>query len=990
MRNVIALVGDITTEKCKSAIRSTLQGAGCDVVLCDGAPNVGASYDRDAYEQNEIALHALKCASEHLKKNGTFVTKLYRSRDYSAYLWVAKQFFKTVQAVKPTASRSQSAEIFLVCEGYIAPDKIDTRMFDPKCVFEQVDGQATGGGDKSQTGEKAAKMNIFHKEFGKKVRHRDGYDMSTMDASMRKIGSVRDFLEGGSTNDPIQMLSDYTGLAFYCQVCKDWKQPKSNPDATPGCKCKTYLEHRLTTSEVKTCLSDLKVLNKSDFKGLLTWRDRMRLERKSRTATSQKNADDDSVDASDGDEKNENDRDIDSADEEEQVQSEIEKLRLRKVRERKRQKKKERELDNKRRRRAAFGMDLNAIDVPDNDKIFSLATITNAGDLEAAREVDLDKVTDEQLMIGKGDDSDDEEDGLTFKNGGNEDLSDDDDDENNYSLESELDAAYNRYLANTNDGMAKSGTKMAKRTKKLQKIKALEEAREDAEMVGTDAGAVSNDAKAYAKMLKGANDGDSDEDDDSDDYDSEEDGNVVRDGSDKIEEYKKKMKAEEEESDDDIIKTKKSKTKSFADVEKESNPLIFKLADDPASVKTSRWFSNPLFESIENTARSASFAAATGGQAVENSDVDEDHEDDAVQELDSDDDGDGRPTKKKRRLQQRRSGTDTSDDDENVEPTNAEDIIASMPKTDKQKRHEKRLKSIERMERRDARRAREAGDDGELKVTPMTENEGDDDVSFDGANKKKRKLSEVEKQRQSEARALIKAGMGNALGGGNGKDTGFEVVPSTQGGPLPIMDTRKYDSENEDYDSDDYAKTLALGTMILRKSKEKAMVDASYNRFAWNDPSDLPDWFVDDENRHYRPQLPIPPELLEKMRAKFLHLATKPIAKVAEARARKSKMAKVKLSAAKKKAESVANSSEMSEAMKLKAISKAMRGKDASRPGKTYVVSKKGGGSKGGKGIKLVDKREKNDKRGMERSTKKKKNGKKGGLTGSKRRRNHK
>eukprot|EP00974_Lingulodinium_polyedra_P113585 10997349-Lingulodinium_polyedra.AAC.1 len=65
-----------------------------------------------------------------------------------------------------------------------------------------------------------------------------------------------------------------------------------------------------------------------------------------------------------------------------------------------------------------------------------------------------------------------------------------------------------------------------------------------------------------------------------------------------------------------------------------------------------------------------------------------------------------------------------------------------------------------------------------------------------------------------------------------------------------------------------------------------------------------------------------------------MHLAAKPIAKVAEARARKSKMAKNKLAAAKKKAEAVANSSEMSEAMKLKAISKAMRGKDASRPGK--------------------------------------------------------
>ena len=76
--------------------------------------------------------------------------------------------------------------------------------------------------------------------------------------------------------------------------------------------------------------------------------------------------------------------------------------------------------------------------------------------------------------------------------------------------------------------------------------------------------------------------------------------------------------------------------------------------------------------------------------------------------------------------------------------------------------------------------------------------------------------------------------------------------------------------------------------------------------------------------------------------------------------------------------------------MKLKAISKAMRGKEASRPGKTYVVSKKGGANKGGKGIKLVDKRERSDKRALERKAKQKKNGKKGGLTGSKRRRNHK
>ncbi len=957
MKNVITLVGDITTEKCKAAIRSEMQGAGADVVLCDGAPNVGASYDRDAYEQNEIALHALKCASEHLKKDGTFVSKLYRSQDYSAYLWVAKQFFRSVQAVKPSASRSQSAEIFLVCQGYISPDKIDPRMFDPKCVFEQVDGQATGGGDKNQTGEKAAKVNIFHKEFGKRVRSRNGYDMSSLDASMRNIGSVSDFLEGGSTNDPIQMLSDCTGLAFYCHLCKDKKSVKDE-DEKPDCNCKHYLNHRLTTSEVKTCLSDLKVLNKVDFKGLMMWRDKMRAERKKVAVAVEEDSDKGDFIVSHGDADN---VELDSDAEDEQIQSEIEALRLKKMREKKREKKKERDLAAKRRKRAAFGMDLNAIDVPDNDKIFSLATITNAGDLEAAREVDLEKVTDNDIM---GNDDSDDEDGLKIEDDGSDDI--DDEDEHMYSLESELDAAYNRYLSNTNDGMAKSGTKMAKRTKKLQKQKALEEAREDAEMVAADAEGITRDAKTYAEMLKG----DNASEDDSDDYDSDEDGNVVLDGSDQP----KKVSLSSTNNARKNKVEKVTSSNSTAVPDESSNPLIFKLADDPASVKTSRWFSNPLFESIENSARSASFTAA--GQVA----AGDGEEDDTIEEIDSDDE-DGKRQSKKRKIQ-RQLGND-SDDNASM---NADEIIASMPKTDKQKRHEKRLKSIERLERRNARREREAGADGGFKVAPVADDE-DDDVNLDGKSKKK--LTEAQKKNQLEARALIKAGMGGNEQGLDGKYTGFEVVPSTQG-PLPVFDTRKYDSENEEYDSDDYAKTLALGTMILRKSKEKALVDASYNRYAWNDPQNLPDWFVDDENRHYRPQLPIPPELLEKMRAKFLNLATRPIAKVAEARSRKNKMAKVKLAAAKKKAEAVANSSEMSEATKLKAISKAMRGKEASRPGKTYVVSKKGGGSKGGKGVKLVDKREKSDKRSMERATKNKKKGKKGGLTGSKRRRHHK
>jgi hypothetical protein len=47
-------------------------------------------------------------------------------------------------------------------------------------------------------------LNIFHKELGgKKVRSRNGYNMAELDALMRKIRSMRDFIEGGSANDLI-------------------------------------------------------------------------------------------------------------------------------------------------------------------------------------------------------------------------------------------------------------------------------------------------------------------------------------------------------------------------------------------------------------------------------------------------------------------------------------------------------------------------------------------------------------------------------------------------------------------------------------------------------------------------------------------------------------------------------------------------------------------------------------------------------------------
>lgn len=938
MPGVVTLIGDITTDSCKTAIRQELQGAPVDVVLHDGAPNVGASYDKDAYLQNEIALHSFKCATQHLRRGGSYVTKLYRSRDYASFLWIVQQFFRTVQAVKPAASRTQSAEIFLVCQEYLQPDKIDPRMLDPKCVFEQVEGDSTGGGNNNLN----SKLHIFHKSWGVQKRHRDGYDMETLDATMRNIQPVCEFVQG---KDPIHMLSHSTGLSFQCDKCQ----------IDGSCHCQFYLHHPLTTTEIKACLSDLKVLNKSDFKGLLTWRTKLQdALKKLQEQESNDKEDAKSVSSS----SSASDAEQDSEQDEEGIQSEIAAMRQRRLREKKKANKKERALAAKRRRRAALGMDLNAVEVPEHDQIFSLATITSAGDLEAAREVDLDKVTDEQLFGGSSEEEDNNDRNEVESQGEPDDL-----DENtgySYRLERELDDAYETYLRSTKNGMAKSGTKMAKRSKKLLRQKAIEEANEDQEMMMADKSMADRDMETYTKMLQGGQDSDVEEESDEDDDGFDEEPLTPA-------EHKTKLK------------TKK--------VHKDDNPLIYKIPEEPTSAKTARWFSNPLFESIGATAQLAAMSMKKGKDRDAH-EIDFDSDDDDVLNMSSEDEDDVKPKRKKARV----ATKSMKEAEKESAGISAEDVWAAMPKTDKQIRHERRLKALERQERKKAKKARQAGETGEgFEVAAAT---GYDEDEHTGDEKLKG-LNEQEKKELLETRALIKAGLGSGTEDAGGSTKGFEVVSAEASRTsvkrlLPVMDTRLYDSDIEDYDSDDYAQTLALGTMMLRKSKAKALVDASYNRFAWNDPEGLPEWFVDDENRHYRPQLPIPPELMAKMKEKMLALSTKPIAKVAEARARKNKRAKTKLAAAKKKAEAVANSSEMSETMKLKAISKAMRGQDAKKPGKTYVVSKKGRGAKGAKGIKLVDKRMRNDKKAMERALKKKSGGKKqGGLTGTKRRRNH-
>ena len=163
IRGVTTLVEDITTQSCRAALkRVTPQGLKYDVVIHDGAPNVGGNFAKESYTQAALTLDSLRLATEFLGPGGWFVTKVFRSVEYHALLYAFQQLFKKVESTKPVASRGTSAEIYVVCSGYLAPTKIDPRLLDARHLFADTEAEIQP-------------LDVT-KDNGKRKRNRSGYE----------------------------------------------------------------------------------------------------------------------------------------------------------------------------------------------------------------------------------------------------------------------------------------------------------------------------------------------------------------------------------------------------------------------------------------------------------------------------------------------------------------------------------------------------------------------------------------------------------------------------------------------------------------------------------------------------------------------------------------------------------------------------------------------------------------------------------------------
>jgi 23S rRNA (uridine2552-2'-O)-methyltransferase len=111
--NALVLTGDITEPKTLQDIQKFLPSQP-DVVISDISPNVSGIWELDHARQIDLANHALKIARSVLKTKGNFFVKVFQGGTTKKFVDETKRNFSFVKLVKPKASRSKSAELYVL------------------------------------------------------------------------------------------------------------------------------------------------------------------------------------------------------------------------------------------------------------------------------------------------------------------------------------------------------------------------------------------------------------------------------------------------------------------------------------------------------------------------------------------------------------------------------------------------------------------------------------------------------------------------------------------------------------------------------------------------------------------------------------------------------------------------------------------------------------------------------------------------------------
>lgn len=108
------LQGDFREESVLRGLLDTLAESRVGVIVSDMAPNISGVRTIDQPRSLHLAELALELARDILQPGGDLLIKLFQGQGYDDFISQARISFKTVNLVKPKASRQRSRELYLL------------------------------------------------------------------------------------------------------------------------------------------------------------------------------------------------------------------------------------------------------------------------------------------------------------------------------------------------------------------------------------------------------------------------------------------------------------------------------------------------------------------------------------------------------------------------------------------------------------------------------------------------------------------------------------------------------------------------------------------------------------------------------------------------------------------------------------------------------------------------------------------------------------
>jgi len=102
-------------------LTALLQGPELDLVLSDMAPNMSGNRATDQARAMYLADLAAEAACKWLKPGGHLVVKMFQGEGVDAWVADLRASFRSVQLIKPKASRPESREVYAVAREFLGP-----------------------------------------------------------------------------------------------------------------------------------------------------------------------------------------------------------------------------------------------------------------------------------------------------------------------------------------------------------------------------------------------------------------------------------------------------------------------------------------------------------------------------------------------------------------------------------------------------------------------------------------------------------------------------------------------------------------------------------------------------------------------------------------------------------------------------------------------------------------------------------------------------